>query len=100
MQAAALSTNDLKWAANLDMIMGFIREHGYRPSKYKADERNMINWVKSQKRRYEAGIMPEYRREPFRQLLELMVALRRRNQYTYESVDAAIDALGMPSMVM
>ena len=61
--------------------MTFMETHHRRPSKYKPEERKMLNWFKSTKKKIAKGDYPEGRLDKFTHLLEIDAQYRRKNQY-------------------
>ena len=75
-------TQDESWQAKYKEVVAFILREKRNPSKYDAEERGLyVNWLRHNRKVYNAGEMKEERREPFRELLELMERHRHKNQY-------------------
>ena len=74
-------TQDDRWQARYEEVVAFIEANKRNPSKHRIEEHDMLNWVKANRKRMNAGEMKEERREKFQRLLELMEEHRRRNQY-------------------
>ena len=70
-------TQEERWQAQYDQMMAFMEENHRRPSKYKLEEHDMLNWFKSNKKMMNKGIFPEERLERFNKLLELAEKYRR-----------------------
>ena len=63
-------------------MVAFILREKRNPSKYDAEERGRYgNWLRHNRKVYNAGEMKEERVEPFRELMELMKQFKRVNQY-------------------
>ncbi len=77
------------WERVYAQIMNFMNANMHRPSRRKASELSMFNWMKFNKRQYYRGLMPEYRRPMFEELLLLSEKLKRINQYAYAETPAA-----------
>ena len=45
--------------------MNFMADHGRRPSKYKPEERNLVNWLKYNRKEVNQGTFPESRKKMF-----------------------------------
>ena len=70
------------WLAKYNEVKGFIETNKRNPSKYDAEERGRYgNWLRHNRKLYNAGEMRPERVEPFRELLELMERHRHKNQY-------------------
>ena len=62
-------------------VVSFIETNHRNPSKYVAEDRDMLNWLKANRKALNAGKMKLQRVEKFRKLLELMEKYRRKNQW-------------------
>ena len=62
-------------------VVSFIETNHRNPSKYVAEDRDMLNWIKANRKALNAGKMKLERVEKFRKLLELMEKYKRKNQY-------------------
>ena len=62
-------------------VVSFIETNHRNPSKYVAEDRDMLNWLKANRKALNAGKMKADRVEKFRKLLELMEKYRRKNQW-------------------
>ena len=74
-------TQDDRWQARYEEVVAFIEANKRNPSKHRIEEHDMLNWLKANRKRMNAGEMKEERREKFQRLLELMEEHRRKNQY-------------------
>ena len=75
-------TQDESWLAKYDEVVAFILREKRNPSKYDAEERGRYgNWLRHNRKVYNAREMKPERVEPFRELLELMERHRHKNQY-------------------
>ena len=74
-------TQDEKWLAKYDEVVGFIKKNHRNPSKYVDEERGLVNWCKHQRKIINAGEMKPERIEMFEKLLELVEKYKRINQY-------------------
>ena len=74
-------TQDEKWKARYEEVIGFIEANHRNPSKYRLEEHDMLNWVKANRKVLNAGKMKVERVEMFRELLEMTEQYRRKNQY-------------------
>lgn len=71
------------WQQHYNGVMNFMQMNKRRPSKYKPEERNMVDWIKYNKKRMTRGKMSEERIEKFKRLLRLGESMQRKNQYAY-----------------
>ena len=76
-------THEEMWLQHYQAFMDFLKIHKHRPSKYVGEEREMLNWLKYNKKLLAQGKLPEKRKTQFEELLELSGRLRRLNQYAY-----------------
>ena len=74
-------TQDEKWQKRYNEVKAFIEKNNRNPSKYVAEDRDMLNWLKANRKILNAGKMKADRVEKFRKLLELMEKYRRKNQW-------------------
>ncbi len=63
-------------------MMTFYTEQQRRPSKYRPEEHDLLNWMKYNVRRFRSGNMPLSRQQRMQQLISENDRLRRVNQYT------------------
>ena len=59
----------------------FLEENHRNPSKYVAEDRDMLNWLKANRKALNAGKMKVERVEKFRKLLAMTEQYRRKNQW-------------------
>ncbi len=74
-------TQEERWYARYDEVKTFIESNKRNPSKHYIEEHDMLNWVKANRKRMNAGEMREERREMFEKLLGLCEQYKRKNQY-------------------
>lgn len=74
-------TQDERWVVRYNEVVEFIESNKRNPSKYVAEERNMLNWCKQQRKLMNANALKPERREPFSKLLALVEENKRKNQY-------------------
>ena len=75
-------TQDEKWIARYDEVIGFIESNHRNPSKHSEVERGkFLNWIKANRKAMNAGKMKPERVEKFRKLLEMTEQYRRKNQW-------------------
>ena len=74
-------TQDEKWMAKYQEVVGFIEANHRNPSKHRIEEHDMLNWVKANRKVMNKGEMKFERVEKFRKLLEMTEQYRRKNQY-------------------
>ena len=74
-------TQDERWMARYNEVMGFLEENHRNPSKHRIEEHDMLNWVKANRKALNAGKLKEERVGKFERLLEMCEQYRRKNQY-------------------
>ena len=74
-------TQDERWLTKYNGVMGFLEENHRNPSKHRIEEHDMLNWVKANRKRMNAGELKLERVEKFRKLMEMTEQYRRKNQY-------------------
>ena len=74
-------TQDEKWIARYNEVKAFIESNKRNPSKYRIEERDMLNWVKANRKVMNKGKMKPERVEKFKELLAMTEQYRRKNQY-------------------
>lgn len=74
-------TQDERWNIRYEKVKAFIEENHRNPSKYNLEEHDMLNWLKANRKRMNAGELKEPRLEIFRELLELVEQNKHKNQW-------------------
>ena len=75
-------TQDERWKRRYDEVKSFIEKNRRNPSKYDDVERGRYgNWLRHNRKVYNAGEMKEERKARFEELLNLSEQYRRKNQY-------------------
>jgi hypothetical protein len=74
-------TQEERWITKYNEVMDFIETNHRNPSKYRLEEHDMLNWLKTNRKILNAGKMKPERGVMFKELLELMELYKRKNQY-------------------
>ena len=75
-------TQDQIWMRKYEEVVAFIEKNKRNPSKYNPEERGAYcNWLRHNKKLFNAGEMKLERVEKFKELLELMERYKHVNQY-------------------
>lgn len=74
-------TQDERWQKRYEEVVGFIKTNKRNPSKYVAEERLMVHFLKRGRKMLNAGELAEPRFSQFLELLELCEKYKRKNQY-------------------
>ena len=77
----AKMTQEERWQQQYEQMMSFMETNQRRPSKYRLEEHDMLNWFKATKKRIAKGELSEERLKKFNILLEVAEKYRRLNQY-------------------
>ena len=72
---------ETRWLTRYNEVKAFIEEHHRNPSKYCPEEKLMVHFLKRGRKLMNAGELKEERLEKFKELLELVVENKRKNQY-------------------
>ena len=74
-------TQEERWNIRYEEVKTFIETNKRNPSKYVAEERNMVNFLKHTRKQMNQGLLKENRIEAFKKLLELSEKYKRINQW-------------------
>lgn len=74
-------TQDERWFARYNEVKSFIEREHRNPSRHTLKDHDMLNWLKSNRKKMNAGELKEPRLGMFKELLELSEKYRRKNQY-------------------
>ena len=74
-------TQDERWFIRYQDVVEFIETNHRNPSRHRLEEHDMLNWIKSTRKKMNAGELKEERVEKFKELLEVGERYKRVNQY-------------------
>jgi hypothetical protein len=74
-------TQDERWLIRYHEVLAFIETNRRNPSRHRIEEHDMLNWLKANRKRMNAGEMKEPRLSRFKELLALIEEHKRKNQY-------------------
>ena len=74
-------TQDECWLLRYNEVIAFIESNHCNPSRHRIEEHDMLNWLKANRKRMNAGEMKEPRLSRFKELLALIEEHKRKNQY-------------------
>ena len=74
-------TQDEKWITRYNEVMDFVETNHRNPSKHFVENRNLLSWVKQQRKLLNAGALKPDRVEAFKKLMEVWEDNKRVNQY-------------------
>ena len=70
-----------RWMAKYNEVMDFMEKNHRNPSRHRMEEHDMLNWLKANRKKMNAGELLEPRLGKFKELLALCEEYRRVNQY-------------------
>ena len=74
-------TQNERWMIRYNEVKSFIENNLRNPSRHRIEEHDMLNWVKANRKRMNAGELKEARLSLFNELLALCEQYKRKNQY-------------------
>ena len=74
-------TQDERWMAKYNEVKAFIEHEHRNPSRHRIEEHDMLNWLKANRKRMNAGELKEPRMEKFKELLALTEENKHVNQW-------------------
>ncbi len=74
-------TQDERWLAKYNEVVDFINTNHRNPSRHRIEEHDMLNWLKTNRKRMNAGNLKVDRLAKFKNLLILVGEYRRKNQW-------------------
>ena len=77
----AIASYSERWQKKYEEVVGFVESNRRNPSRHRIEEHDMLNWLKANRKVYNAGKMKDERVEKFRKFLELTEQYKRKNQY-------------------
>ena len=74
-------TQDERWQKRYEEVVEFINSNHRIPSRHRIEEHDMLNWVKANRKKMNAGELAEPRLGMFKELLELSEKYKHINQF-------------------
>ena len=74
-------TQDERWLTRYNEVKHFIVENHRNPSRHFVENRNLLSWIKQQRKLLNAGMLKPERLERFKELLALIEENKRVNQW-------------------
>ena len=74
-------TQDERWLTRYNEVVDFIKVNHRNPSRHRIEEHDMLNWLKANRKKMNAGEMKPERVAIFQSLLNLIEENKRKNQY-------------------
>ena len=76
-------TQDERWIVKYEEVVEFIQNNHRNPSRHRIEEHDMLNWLKANRKKMNAGELKEERLVKFKELLGLAEQYKRKNQYKW-----------------
>ena len=76
-----LMTQDERWMVKYNEVVEFIKANHRNPSRHRIEEHDMLNWLKANRKKLNAGGLKKDRLSSFKVLLALSEQYKRKNQY-------------------
>ena len=74
-------TQEERWMVKYNEVVEFINSNHRNPSRHRIEEHDMLNWLKANRKKMNAGELKEERLNKFKELLTLVEENKRKNQY-------------------
>ena len=74
-------TQEERWLSKYNDVLDFMEKNHRNPSRHRLEEHDLLNWIKSNRKKMNAGELFEPRLRKFKKLLELAEEYKRKNQY-------------------
>ncbi len=74
-------TQDERWLMRYNEVRAFIDREQRIPSRHRIEDHDMLNWLKVNRKKMNAGDLVEPRLGMFKELLVSCEKYRRKNQY-------------------
>lgn len=74
-------TQEERWLKQYQDVMDFMEMNHRNPSRHRLEEHDMLNWLKANRKKMNAGELKGSRVEMFKELLEVGEKYKRKNQY-------------------
>ena len=74
-------TQEERWQKRYEEVVGFIETNKRNPSRHRIEEHDMLNWVKANRKRLNAGKLKLERVKQFEKLLMLTEENKHVNQW-------------------
>ena len=74
-------TQDERWNKRYQDVMDFMEKNHRNPSRHCLEEHDMLNWLKANRKKMNAGTLKQNRIEQFNKLLALVELNKHVNQY-------------------
>lgn len=72
---------ETRWLTRYNEVVAFIEREHRNPSKHRIEEHDMLNWLKANRKKMNAGELKPERVLKFKELLVLIEENKHKNQY-------------------
>jgi len=72
---------ETRWLTRYNEVVAFIEREHRNPSKHRIEEHDMLNWLKANRKKMNAGELKPERVVKFKELLVLIEENKHKNQY-------------------
>lgn len=72
---------ETRWLTRYNEVKEFIEREHRNPSKHRIEEHDMLNWLKANRKKMNAGELKPERVVKFKELLVLIEENKHKNQY-------------------
>ena len=72
---------ETRWLTKYNEVVTFIETNKRNPSKHRIEEHDMLNWLKANRKKMNAGELKPERVLKFKELLALMEENKHKNQW-------------------
>ncbi len=72
---------ETRWLTKYKEVVDFVEANHRNPSRHRIEEHDMLNWVKANRKKMNAGELKAERVEAFKRLLAMMEQYKRKNQW-------------------
>lgn len=76
-------TQDERWQEKYQTYLSYLRTNKRRPSKYRPEDRDLVNWLKHNRKLRNKGLLPDKRKGDLEALLAEAFKYQRVNQHAY-----------------
>ena len=81
MSEVRVMDQETRWLTKYNEVKEFIETNHRNPSKHRIEEHDMLNWLKANRKKMNAGELKPERVLKFKELLALMEENKHKNQW-------------------
>lgn len=76
-----IMNQDERWVVRYNEVKNFIEREHRNPSRHRLEDHDMLNWLKANRKKMNAGKLAEPRLIKFKELLATCERYKHKNQY-------------------